>query len=242
MNRPSSQRLNETIFYCFPLRLGIFVCALTTFFSSFVYDVDRLGWDYLFRYFVGGYSQPARFFLGVIQFTGMFGGWAGLIGTWFVQVSYVQGFYYWQLFRILAMCAVYAFDMPLLANCEGWVNTVNKMQDKYGWNGLMYDIAVTGRCPSDRERFFVWTSFTAVLFMYIFASTGRYIEAMDQTPRHLLRVPKDLPSGAYYSYATGDRSYMQGNYGSQDIRKDTTPFEGILPEVDNRNTRSPMQV
>mmetsp|Transcript_88298 Transcript_88298/g.230109 ORF Transcript_88298/g.230109 Transcript_88298/m.230109 type:complete len:224 (+) Transcript_88298:171-842(+) len=202
---PSSQRYDETAFYCLPLRLSIFLFAGATFLSSLSYCLNTSGWDSAFRYFEGGYALASRVVLGWIQASGLLGGLLGVTGAWYVKVSHVQGFYYWQIMRIIGMLLIYLVDVPLLLNCEGWINTIDAMVRENGWNRLMYSIAMEGHCSQERDGFFICTGMALICFVYVTSCTGRYLDSMGQMPRHLLRVPKDLPSGSYCAVSGGER-------------------------------------
>jgi len=237
--RPSSQRYQETVFYCMPLRLGIFAFAAFTCLSSVIYCLDKTGWESAFRFFDGGYALASRVIIGAIQVTGVLAGWVGLMGVWYVKTNYVLAFYYWQIFRIVGTLLVYIVDIPLLMHCEGWINSVDLLVKEYGWNQLMYDIAMAGQCEHERDGFFICTSMAAGCFMYLTSSTGRYLDAMDTMPRHLLRVPKDAPDGCYYAHALGERALVQGGPGKQDHGSMAygLPFQGAA-----RAGQSPVQV
>jgi len=224
----SSRVLGETMFYCMPLRLGVFVVAIFQLIVSVLWAVDKAGWEYTFRHMMGGYALASRLVVGVIEVTGIVTAVLGILGCWFVKPSYIYTYMYWQYLRCAGLLIIYLVDVPLLANCEGWVNSIDQMQKEHGWNALLYDLAIGGYCNSDRTLFFLFTAMTFALCLYVASCSRRYVEVMDQAPRHLLRVPKDLPSGAYYASSTGERAFLNGNIaaGGQGTMAPNTPFQG----------------
>ncbi|CAK0806961.1 unnamed protein product [Prorocentrum cordatum] len=156
--------------------------------------------QYTFRHMMGGYALASRLVVGVIEATGIITAVLGILGCW--CAAYL---------RCAGLLLVYVVDVPLMANCEGWVNSIDEMQKEHGWNALMYDLAIGGYCNSERTLFFMLTAITFALCLYVAACSRRYAEVMDQAPRHLLRVPKDLPSGAYYASSHGERVRLNGD-------------------------------
>lgn len=222
----SNTVLGETMFYCMPLRLGVFVVAIFQLLVSVLWAVDKSGWEYTFRHMMGGYALASRLVVGVIEVTGIITGVLGILGCWYVKPRYIYTYMYWQYLRCVGLVIIYLVDVPLLANCEGWVNSIDQMQKEHGWNALMYNLAIGGYCNSERTLFFLFTAITFALCVYVAFRTTKYAEVMDQAPRHLLRVPKDLPSGAYYASNTGERTHLNGNHAGQGTMAPNTPFQG----------------
>lgn len=224
----SSRVLGETMFYCMPLRLGVFVVAIFQLIVSVLWCVDKAGWEYTFRHMMGGYALASRLVVGVIEVSGIVTAVLGIMGCWFVKPSYIYTYMYWQYLRCAGLLVIYLVDVPLLANCEGWVNSIDQMQKEHGWNAVMYDLAIGGYCNSERTLYFLLTAITFALCWYAASCSRRYAAVMDQAPRHLLRVPKDLPSGAYYASSTGERARLNGNgvARGQGIMAPNTPFQG----------------
>eukprot|EP00434_Breviolum_minutum_P030072 symbB.v1.2.026593.t1/scaffold2669.1/size73469/4 len=62
--------------------------------------------------------------------------------------------------------------------------------------------------------------------------TTDYIEFTGRLPKHLLRMPKDLTSGAFYSHSLGERSVLNGMWGKYDHhRVSEFPISGEATEV-----------
>jgi len=223
------RQLLETMFYCMPIRLGVFLVAIFQTICSILWVVDKSGWEHSFRHMMGGYALASRLAVGLIEVTGIVAGALGVLGCWYVRPTYIQTYKYWQYLRCVGLLLVYTVDVPLVANCEAWVNNIEQIQKVHGWNDLMYQLAIGGYCNSERTLFFVSTSITFALCVYVASCTGRYQEMMDKAPRHLLRVPKDLASGAFYSHSHGERAYLNGTFGQrsrQGAPPPNVPFQG----------------
>merc|ERR1719329_755097 len=128
-------------------------------------------------------------------------------------------FNFWQVLRIVAFGYVFWADSQVLNQCEYWVNDVDAMIAKYGWNDLMYQIAMNAVCDKERTRFFICAAFFFLLFLYVTWCTHRYVEEVGRVPRHLLRVPKDATSGAWYSHSLGEKQHMNGFWGGAQPRQ-----------------------
>lgn len=192
-----------------PLRLGIFLVAIFTvvwsaallLFPSFAESMVI---------FTGGYCLKSRVALGIAEFTGIVFGICGILGCWYCKRNYVMTFNCWQAYRILTFGYVYYVDVPLLNKCEWWVNDIDEMIKEHGWNDLMYRIAMAAVCDVERARFWVFSIASLLLLCYVFACTHRYLEEVGKVPKHLLRIPKDLTSGAWYSHSLGEKQHMNG--------------------------------
>mmetsp|Transcript_130454 Transcript_130454/g.417393 ORF Transcript_130454/g.417393 Transcript_130454/m.417393 type:complete len:178 (+) Transcript_130454:391-924(+) len=163
----------------------------------------------MFRWFVA----PSR---GTVEVTGAAFGLLGVLGAWHCKPSYIQWFNGWQMMRMAAWLFMYYVDIPLVLHCEGWVDAVEAMTQKYGWNDILYQVAMSGHCSNDRNKFFVQSTLTFMVFSYIVLATSRYQDVLSRVPKHLLRVPKDLSTGIYYAHSMGERSYINGTYGATD--------------------------
>eukprot|EP00930_Biecheleria_cincta_P075737 TRINITY_DN62926_c0_g1_i1.p1 TRINITY_DN62926_c0_g1~~TRINITY_DN62926_c0_g1_i1.p1 ORF type:complete len:231 (+),score=24.03 TRINITY_DN62926_c0_g1_i1:123-815(+) len=203
----------NTMFFCVPLRLAIWVSAIVTTLASLLYILNYATFVHLFRDFAGGFGNGGRIATAIGEYAGLFFGILGVGGTWYGRRDWIQSFYVGLYFRLLCFAVMYYFDIPLVAHCEDWVNNLRSATDTYGWNELMYHIAMHGDCESTRDRFFVLSLLTVFVHMYLVSATQRYLEYMGRLPKHLLRMPKDLTSGAFYSSSLGDRSALDGHRG-----------------------------
>jgi hypothetical protein len=212
----SGHTYQQSICICLPLRLGIFVAAFFTLFTSALYLLDTDGVQQSLRHFTGGYCRSSRFFILGIEITGILFGVVGMFGTWYQKRDYVVTFNVWQFARLVGWAYMYYTDIPLVSRCEEWVNNVEAMTKQYGWNHILYDVAMAGDCSGERTRFFVLSFLTLLIFIYIASATLRYQDFMGRTPKHLLRLPKDMTSGAFYAHSTGERSQLNGTWGKQE--------------------------
>mmetsp|Transcript_96757 Transcript_96757/g.269003 ORF Transcript_96757/g.269003 Transcript_96757/m.269003 type:complete len:242 (+) Transcript_96757:175-900(+) len=213
---PSSQIYMQTMCLCIPLRLGILISAIFTFITSVLYFCDRGLWEYIFRHFTGGYSFASCVAIGAIETTGVLFGLLGILGTWYQKRDYIITLNVWQFVRLASWIFMYTVDIPLIMHCEDWVNNVRSMTQVHGWNTLMYNIAMEGNCTDERVHFFVFSFLTLMAFTYVIWATLRYQDFMARLPKHLLRVPKDLSSGAFYAHSLGERAHLTGMWGQRD--------------------------
>mmetsp|Transcript_48305 Transcript_48305/g.151865 ORF Transcript_48305/g.151865 Transcript_48305/m.151865 type:complete len:233 (+) Transcript_48305:127-825(+) len=215
-SEPSSEMYLNTICVCIPLRLGILLFATLSFVASIIYCCNHTLYEYLFHHFTGGYAFSSRLAVGFIEVTGVVFSLLGMLGTWYQRRDYVISYNMWQFVRLADFAFMYFIDIPLLMHCEDWVDDVKDMAQVHGWNQVMFDIAMAGNCDDERVKFFVLSILTLLVFMYMTWAALRYQDFMGQQPKHLLRVPKDLSSGAFYAHSLGERAHLNGVYGQQD--------------------------
>jgi len=209
----SSTVHEDTMCSVLPLRLGIFLVAVCTVIWSFCLLVIP-GFAESMVIFTGGYCLKTRLALGFAEVTGIIFGICGAIGAWYCKRAYVMTFNMWQVFRILVFAFVYYTDTPILDKCEFWVNDVDAMIAKYGWNDLMYKLAMAAVCSKERSRFWICSASMFLLLLYITWCTHRYLEEVGKVPRHLLRIPKDGTSSAWYAHSAGEKHFMNGSWGT----------------------------
>jgi hypothetical protein len=226
MSRPTEQsstpaaqtsELNmETMCSCVPLRTGVFATCFVTFFFSILCLADRPLMEDKMRHWAGGYGLTSSAVIGFIEVTGIIAGAMGMTGCWYSKRSYVKAYNVWQFVRLAAWIWMYVVDIPLLNRCELWVNNIDKAIEEYSWNPIMYKIAMEGNCSSEKTTFFICTIICLVVFLYLIQAVFRYQDQMEHVPAHLLRLPKDLATGAFYSHSLGERSYLNGTYGKDE--------------------------
>eukprot|EP00929_Paragymnodinium_shiwhaense_P008068 TRINITY_DN111997_c0_g1_i1.p1 TRINITY_DN111997_c0_g1~~TRINITY_DN111997_c0_g1_i1.p1 ORF type:complete len:255 (-),score=43.95 TRINITY_DN111997_c0_g1_i1:82-846(-) len=200
----------ETMCLCMPLRLGILIVAAYTTACAILYIKDRKHYEAANRHYVGGYCLMTQVTNAVAEYSALFFGIVGMLGTWYCKRHYVMTFNMWQMARLITWLAVFMVDFPLLRNCEMWVNDVQAMTKAKGWNPTMYEIAVHSECASERTWFITCCTLSLLVFMYVIWGTSKYLEHMNKIPKHLLRVPKDLPSGSWQSKSAGERAALAG--------------------------------
>jgi len=199
-----------------PLRLGIFAMACLTVVYCFLMLVST-GMQDLMRPFVGGFCRPSRIALHICAFTGVVFGICGALGAWYCKRSYVFTFNLWQAARILAYAFIYYKDVPLLTHCESWVNSIDASIKENGWNELMYKIAMSATCPEVRTEFWICSIFALLVLMYVTWCTHLYLQEVGKVPKHLLKIPKDLSSGAWYAHSLGEKQWLFGKWGQEEL-------------------------
>lgn len=217
---PASEIHMQTMFVCIPLRLGILCSASLQFVVSLLFVCRHAAFAPLIRPFTGGYALSSSWAIASVEASGVLFGPVGIVGAWQTKTRYLSTYNFWQMARLLVWVIVLCNDIPLLLACEDWVNNVKGTMQRDGWNQLVFDVAVSNQCASERTRFLILSSTTALVFAYLVWATSRYIEFLGREPKHLLRVPKDLSSGIFFARPLIDRSYFDraeeyGTFGHQ---------------------------
>jgi len=212
---PSHDLSARTMFVCMPLRLGVLLCSLITFLSSVLYVLNRPFWEYMFRRFTGGYCLASKTVVGGVQLSGLLFGLMGMMGAWNCRRSYISTLNLWQYACVISWVFIYYVDIPLLVRCEDWVNNVQQMTDRHGWNPELHKVAMAGECGSERSHFLAISALALLVSMYIAHATGRYQELLEGTSGSLVQAgAEDVTSGAFYSHSLGERNVLDGAYGS----------------------------
>eukprot|EP00442_Polarella_glacialis_P030538 CAMPEP_0115159656 /NCGR_PEP_ID=MMETSP0227-20121206/70355_1 /TAXON_ID=89957 /ORGANISM="Polarella glacialis, Strain CCMP 1383" /LENGTH=219 /DNA_ID=CAMNT_0002571435 /DNA_START=188 /DNA_END=847 /DNA_ORIENTATION=+ len=204
------------MYLCVPLRLGVFAFALVTFLSSLLFTLHHKMHVDLFRNFVGGFALASRIAVGTGEVSGVLFALLGTLGAWYGRRDWVFTYNVWQHFRWATFAYMFYVDVPLLSKCEEWVNNLQTASDKYGYNEGLYDIAMHGQCEATRTSFFTLSALTVLLLMYSIHSTNRFLYYAGKLPDHLLHLPKDVSSGAFYSHSLGERSKLNKLWGKHD--------------------------
>ncbi|CAE7689020.1 unnamed protein product [Symbiodinium pilosum] len=207
---------SRTLFCCIPVRLTVLASAVIVTLTSVLYTLDYKLFNQLFRNFVGGFGIGGNIATCLGEYSGLLFGTLGVMGTWSGRRDWVKSYNGWLWFRLLCYGVMYTFDFPLITHCEDFVNSLQPTTEKYGYNPLMYNIAMNSQCSSTRTSFLVLSLLMVFLIMYLIWGTSDYIEFTGRLPKHLLRMPKDLTSGAFYSHSLGERSVLNGMWGKYD--------------------------
>lgn len=206
-----------TMYVCVPLRLGVFVSAAVTLWISIIFLVDYPLYTTLFRSCFGGFALASRIVVDIAEYSGLAFAWLGTVGTWYGRLDWVRCFNYWQYVRLLSFAIVFYVDMPLIMHCEDWVSDVQGTSEGYGWNQLMYNMAMQGSCSSSRTNFFAFATLSMMILMYTASATDRYLEYMGRVPKHLRELEaEDVTMNAFYSHSLGERSHLNDIYGKYD--------------------------
>merc|ERR1719482_2565789 len=92
--------------------------------------------------------------------------------------------------------------------CEMWQTDINQALKEQGWNPTMYEIALGGNCVKERTLFFILSFSAFFFFIYLTYINTKLQEMLQNEPKYLLRIPKDLPMGAFYTQSLGERSAL----------------------------------
>lgn len=160
------------------------------------------------RIFSGGYVLQSRVIIGFLELTGALWGVIGMIGTWQQKASYVRIYNYYQMVRCLCWSGMFFTDIPVLLKCEQWQTDIEGAMKEQGWNPIMYEIALSGNCAKERSLFFIFSTLAFVFFVYLTYINQKLQDMLQAEPKYLLRVPKDLPMGAFYTQSLGERSAL----------------------------------
>mmetsp|Transcript_95963 Transcript_95963/g.169640 ORF Transcript_95963/g.169640 Transcript_95963/m.169640 type:complete len:730 (+) Transcript_95963:83-2272(+) len=205
----------DTACCCIPLRTMVFLVSASNFCIACLLLLARRTVEDGNRVLSGGYSLQSLVVNDLVESSGIFFAPFGMVGTVNLEVHHLQTFNNWQIFRLAVWTITYFMDEPLLFHCDLWRTDVKKAVKKYGWNPVMYDIAINQRCNEEFLIFAVLSVLTLLMNMYLVSLTRKLISDVDEQPRYLLRMPADTPDGAFYHY-----SYSQG--------KSKPPYAALL--------------
>jgi len=202
------EKRHPTCCLCIPLRLGVFLNAVFTVIGSISMIIAKRYTEDTMRIFSGGYVLQSRVIIGFIEVTGCMWGVLGIIGTWQNKASYVKIYNYYQMARVVSWIGMYYTDLPVLMSCELWIMDINKAIAEQGWNPVMYKIAFSGRCLQERWLFMIFSTLGLCFFIYLTYVNQVLQDMLEEEPKYLLRVPKDLPNGAFYTQSLGEKSTL----------------------------------
>lgn len=205
VDEASSYKSTSAICLCMPLRLGVLLAAFLGFVTSLIYVCNYGHWEYVFRHWVGGYTLASRVILGFIEVIGLWFTILGMLGVWFQKRDYIVYFNIWQLVRLIIWIPVWCLDAPVVGECEQWVLNINGMKERYGWNPFMFELAMAGECNDERQKFIACSIVLFVVFAYIIWGVKQYVDLMNCAPKHLLHLPKDMASSAFFARGFGER-------------------------------------
>lgn len=199
---------HPTCCLCLPIRLGVFLNAAVTIMSSVFMIFFKKHFEEAMRVFSGGYVLQSRVIIGFLELTGALWGVLGMIGTWQNKASYVRIYNYYQMTRCVCWASMFYTDIPVLLKCEMWQTDISQVMKEQGWNPIMYEIALSGRCYQERTSFLILSTLAFFFFVYLTAVNQKLQDMLEHEPKYLLRIPKDLPMGAFYTQSLGERSAL----------------------------------
>jgi len=218
LQRGLNRRVLEhpTVCCCFPLRTAVFLSALCTALLSLALLGSRDVVGQELRVFTGGYALQSKVIVDLVEISGIVWGTLGVFGVVFLRASYVRTYMSYQMFRLFIWLVMYFTDVPFLWSCELWRTDLKEAAKQYGWNDVMYSIAMSGQCQQERTLFVTCSTFSLFFFLYLTIATQWLLNDLEDEPRYLLKVPAGCPSGAFYttSLAGGARAPQQLGQGS----------------------------
>lgn len=214
--RAGAATLGPAACCCVPLRSAVFVSALGSTLLSLLLLGSREFAERQLRVCSGGYALQSRVIVDLIELSAVVWGAIGAVGAVTLRPGPVRIFYCYQVLRVLAWLAMYLTDVPLLWNCELWKSNVREAAAQYGWNEVMYTIAMNNRCRRERQLFVVLSTLSLLGFLYLTWVTQWFLRGLEQEPRYLLQLPQDRPGGAFYTKSLAGRSHAPpGGPGTQ---------------------------
>lgn len=197
---------SKMIFLCVPLRTCVFVHGL----CCAIVGLIMLHWRYMIekdrRPFVGGYGEISRVLIDVLETSALLWGSLGMLGALYLRASWVRAFYNYQFVRFMVWGLMYGIDMRLLLNCELGRDDPHEFVHRFGPNRAMLGIAAAGTCDEERSLFYFLSPLMLLLQLKLLFACRQLLGEIEDEPRFLLNVPKDTPSGAFWSKAHGTRS------------------------------------
>jgi len=183
----------DTACCCVPLRMAVFlISVLSTFnavLSVFFPGSGGVG--------TGGYDVTSRVIVGATQITGLFFGPIGCMGAYDLNVNLLSAYNTYQLVRLAGMFLMFYRDIPLLSDCDLWKTDINAAIAKYGWNPAMYNVAMGNNCLQTTTSFALISVFSVIIYVYLISLTRKLIWDTEMTPKYLLAMPRDVPSGSF---------------------------------------------
>lgn len=216
---------------CIPLRTAVFLISVFTFIKSaqalffpgfFQGDMTR---------FCGGYGVLSRVVVGATQITGLLFGPIGAVGAWELSVSLLSMYNLYQFLRLVGMCTMLYTDIPLLLDCNTWRTDIDTAIATHGWNPAMYNVAMGNNCLQAQIDFSIGTVFHLLMYIYLISLTRRLIWDTEQTPKYLLALPRDMPSGAFVKHnrTQGRAKAPYGSFQNQKADTGETEYGDQLP-------------
>mmetsp|Transcript_98735 Transcript_98735/g.205806 ORF Transcript_98735/g.205806 Transcript_98735/m.205806 type:complete len:321 (+) Transcript_98735:90-1052(+) len=197
---------HATAFFCIPLRTSVLLIGFSSFLLGFAILVDRVETEANLRQYIGGYTRTSRSVIGFLDFLGLFFGLLGMIGALNLRANQVQLFLGFQAARLAAWFWMYYHDLQALWKCELWGTDVNKAAKLFGWNSILFDIAVESGCQSERQWFLMLSLPTLLFSVYCTLVTQKALADLEEEPAFLFKAPLGVVNGASYSRSLASAS------------------------------------
>jgi len=197
------------MFGCIPLRTCVFLNCLGTVMVSVSLFIGEKLFHTDFRTFSGGYALQSHVIIGLIEVVGIFAGLLGLIGTVTLEHHYIKFFQMYQIVRLASVVLMYVTDVPLLVHCELFRTDLPKAIEEYGWNSVMFDLALDNHCSQERTAFVIASTAYLLTFVYLTSGTSQFLSELEEEPRYLFRVPKGRAGAAFSSSSMASRTLAE---------------------------------
>lgn len=186
----------ETALCCIPLRTAVFILSL---FSVVVALKDLFAPSS-----AEGLALSSHVVSGVVELAGLIFGTLGAAGACQLKVTLLIMYNYFQFARLCAKCFMMYTDAPILMDCDLWRTDVVAAAEKHGWIPDMYEIAMNNRCTLTQIEFVSWNIFCFWLYVYLISLTRKLIWNCEETPKYLISMHRESPSGAFITYGRTD--------------------------------------
>lgn len=112
------------------------------------------------------------------------------------------------MIRVASWIVMYFTDLPVLMQCEMWVTDINRALKTQGWNPVIYKVAFSGHCYSERVLFIICSTAGFVCFLYLTYITQLYQNMLEEEPIYIMNRAKDLPNGAFFTRSLGEKAAL----------------------------------
>lgn len=192
---------NDVACCCMPLRTAVFLISLWCIVNAAIAIFFPTALSYNVAKFTGGYSVQSRVIVGLTQASGLLFGPLGAFGALDLNCSLLSMYNYYQFTRLAGMCIALYLDAPLIMNCDQWKTDIKGAIKEYGWNPTMYNVAMGNGCVEAQVDFVIFSILNLLTYCYLISLTRRLIWDTEKTPKYLLAMPSDVPSGAFVNFS-----------------------------------------
>eukprot|EP00933_Yihiella_yeosuensis_P004739 TRINITY_DN109145_c0_g1_i1.p1 TRINITY_DN109145_c0_g1~~TRINITY_DN109145_c0_g1_i1.p1 ORF type:complete len:226 (-),score=38.70 TRINITY_DN109145_c0_g1_i1:158-835(-) len=213
---------------CIPYRSAVFCIGVLHFLYSFFAMVSLMRVEDV-RMQSGGYEPSAGTFQALIGSAGIFFGFLGMMGVVNHEEGKIAVFQNYLTVKILTLIGVFALDMRVLSQCEGWLDDYGNTKAS---NRPMWYIASQGLCQTARLSYIVGFTIDLIFSGYCIYVCYDYVRRMATNPSYTLKFAGDFRANhthvKYYDPAVGE----PGQYLFQDEeRKSKDVYEDLYGAI-----------
>lgn len=216
---------HEVVCCCFPLRTAVALIGANIFIVAVALFFDRAGTEEYLRHWVGGYARKTRVVIGLLDSLGIVFGPLAIVGAVQLTGNYLRLVLGFQVVRLVAQFFALYIDVPLLWKCEMWGSDVKSAADMYGWNEVMFEIAVESRCPQERVSFLFYCIPSLLFSVYCVTVTQKLWAEIEDEPAYLFNTPLSATTGAFLTRSLASESLQQ--YLKEDAERPRQPVERL---------------